>query len=50
MNDYLIEHDSEMLCLIRGKKGFFDRLFKESVTLKETFDSPVPLLILHDAP
>ncbi len=49
INDYLIENKSRMLCLIRGKKGFFNRLFKESVTLKETFDSPVPLLILHDA-
>ena len=49
MNDYLIENESRMLCLIRGKKDFFSRLFKESVTLKETFDSPVPLLILHDA-
>jgi nucleotide-binding universal stress UspA family protein len=49
MNDYLIENESEMLCMIRGKKGFFSRLFKESATLKETFDSPVPLLILHDA-
>ncbi len=49
INDYMIENESEMLCMIRGKKGFFNRLFKESTTLKETFDSPVPLLILHDA-
>jgi nucleotide-binding universal stress UspA family protein len=49
LNNYMIENDSRMLCLIRGKKGFFERLFKESVTLKETFDSPVPLLILHDS-
>ncbi len=49
LNNYIVENNSKMLCLIRGKKDFFSRLFKESVTLKETFDSPVPLLILHDA-
>ncbi|TGV04848.1 universal stress protein [Flavivirga rizhaonensis] len=48
LNDYLKKNDSKLLCLIRGKKDFFDRLFGESVTLKQTFSSPVPLLILHD--
>ena len=47
LNDYLVENSSGLLCLIRGKKGFLERIFKESVTLKQTFDSPVPLLILH---
>ena len=48
LNQYLLENDSGLLCLIRGKKGFLERIFKESVTLKQTFHSPVPLLILHD--
>jgi nucleotide-binding universal stress UspA family protein len=48
LNEYLIKNDSGLLCLMRSKKGFFERLFKESVTLKQTFDSPAPLLILHD--
>lgn len=48
LNEYLIKNDSGLLCLVRSKKGFFKRLFKESVTLKQTFDSPAPLLILHD--
>lgn len=45
---YLELDFSGMVCLIRSKKGFMDRLLHESVTLKQTFDSSVPLLILHD--
>ena len=48
LHDYISVHDSRLLCMVRGHKGFFNRLFKESVTLKQTFESPVPLLILHD--
>lgn len=48
LHDYITLNDSRLICLIRGHKGFFSRLFKESVTLKQTFESPVPLLILHD--
>jgi nucleotide-binding universal stress UspA family protein len=48
LNEYLEEEGTELLCLIRSKKGFFNRLFGESVTLKQTFSSSVPLLILHN--
>lgn len=48
LHDYIAISDSRLICLIRGHKGFFSRIFKESVTLKQTFESPVPLLILHD--
>jgi nucleotide-binding universal stress UspA family protein len=48
LNDFLTKEDAGMLCLVRSKKDFFNRIFKESVTLKQTFNSPVPLLILHD--
>ena len=48
LRDYIATHDCGMLCLLREKKGFFERLFTESVTLKQTFHSPIPLLILHD--
>lgn len=48
LNDYLTENNPGLLCLVRSKKNFFSQLFKESVTLKQTFSSPVPLLILHD--
>jgi nucleotide-binding universal stress UspA family protein len=48
LNEYLMKDFSGLLCLIRTKKGLMNRLLKESVTLKQTFNSPVPLLILHD--
>lgn len=48
LDDYLMKHSAGMVCLIRSKKGLIDRLLGESVTLKQTFNSPVPLLILHD--
>lgn len=48
LNDYLQKHGAGLLCLVRGKKDFFSRIFGESVTLKQTFNSHVPLLILHD--
>ncbi len=37
-----------LLCLIRSKKGFFARLIGESVTLKQTFHSPIPILVLRE--
>ena len=48
LSEYLMKDFSGLVCLIRSKKGFLDRLLGESVTLKQTFNSPVPLLILHD--
>ncbi len=48
LNNYLTKNDVRLLCLVRSKKSFFDRILNDSVTLKQTFNSPVPLLILHD--
>jgi nucleotide-binding universal stress UspA family protein len=48
LNDYLKQEDAQLLCLLRSKKDFFTRLFEKSVTKKQTFSSPVPLLILHN--
>jgi nucleotide-binding universal stress UspA family protein len=48
LNDYLTKEDARLLCLVRSKKDFFSRLFDGSVTLKQTFSSPIPLLILHN--
>jgi nucleotide-binding universal stress UspA family protein len=47
LREYLMTDYSGLVCLIRGKKGFMDRMLHKSVTLKQTFDSNVPLLILH---
>jgi nucleotide-binding universal stress UspA family protein len=48
LNVHIQNNDTDLLCLLRTKKDFLDRLFKGSVTLKQTFNSPVPLLILHN--
>lgn len=42
--------DADMLCLVRrkhGQIGFFERLFRTSVTLNEVFHCEVPLMVLH---
>jgi len=48
MNTFIKKQDAGLLCLVRGKKGYLNRLFFESVTLKQTFNSIIPLLILHN--
>ncbi|NND04838.1 MAG: universal stress protein [Saprospiraceae bacterium] len=48
LESHLQKQPTQMLCMIRSKRGFFDRIFGESVTMKQTFNSPVPLLILHE--
>lgn len=47
-NTHLNNNNTDLLCMIRTKKGFFDRLFNGSVTTKQTFHSPIPLLIVHE--
>lgn len=48
INLFVFEENSDLLCLIRRKRGFWENLFHRSITTKEIFDSPVPLLILHN--
>ncbi|WP_299526851.1 universal stress protein [Winogradskyella sp.] len=48
LNVHVQNQDTDLLCLVRTKKDFFDRLFSGSVTLKQTFNSPIPILITHD--
>ena len=48
LNDYILKDGARLVCMVRTRKGFFNRIFNESVTLKQTFHSPVPLLILHE--
>ena len=47
-----VEHSNpDLLCLVRRDRstiGFFERLFKDSVTSTQVFSCEIPLLILHD--
>jgi hypothetical protein len=47
LKEHLLKEGAGLLCLIRRERGFFGRIFGESVTLKQTFSSYVPLLILR---
>ncbi|MFT6321345.1 MAG: nucleotide-binding universal stress UspA family protein [Granulosicoccus sp.] len=48
INLFVFEENSDLLCMIRRERDFWSNLFHRSVTTKEVFDSPVPLLILRD--
>lgn len=48
LNEYINKQGAAMLCLVRTQKGFLGKLFNESVTLKQTFDSAVPIMVLHN--
>jgi nucleotide-binding universal stress UspA family protein len=47
LNVHINNNDVDLLCLVRTKKDFFNRLFNGSVTLKQAFNSPVPILVMH---
>lgn len=47
LNVHIQNNDTDLLCLVRTKKDFFGRLFGGSVTLKQTFNSSVPILVIQ---
>jgi hypothetical protein len=50
ISEFVSSSGADLLCMVRRKHnriGFFERLFKESVTLTQVFHCEVPLLILH---
>lgn len=48
INAFVRESQADLLCMVRRPRGFFERLFRGSVTRKEVFHSPVPLLVLME--
>ena len=48
INEFVKTTDADLLCMVRRRKGFFEGLFKGSSTLKQVYNSPVPLLVLID--
>ncbi len=46
MNEFVKDNEADLLCMIRRKRGFFEALFKGSSTIKQVYNSPVPLLVL----
>ncbi len=48
INEFVDRQQADLLCMVRRKKGFFESLFKGSATLKQAYNSPVPLLVLME--
>ncbi len=44
---YLSDHPHDLLCVIRRKRGFFERLFKPSKVKKSAFNADLPMLVLQ---
>ena len=44
--EHLHEEDPDMLCVIRRKRGFFQKLWQDDRVKKIDFDSNIPLLVL----
>lgn len=48
LNEFTNAYPTQIMCMVRRKKGFWNRLFFKSVTREELFNCPVPLLILKE--
>ena len=48
IKSFVAEMDADLLCMIRRKRSFLERIFHQSVTKEEVFHSQIPLLVLHD--
>lgn len=44
--EHFQSHNPDMLCVIRRKRGFFNKLWEKNVVLKKEFHTSKPLLIL----
>lgn len=48
INNFTYNQKGDLLCMIRRKRGFWKSVFGKSTTSKSVFNSPAPLLILHE--
>lgn len=48
INNFVTDYQAGLLCMVRRRRGFLEEVFHVSATTREVFNSPVPLLILHD--
>jgi nucleotide-binding universal stress UspA family protein len=42
------EHNPDMLCVVRRKRGFFNKIWEDNEILKKDFSSSVPVLVLSE--
>lgn len=48
IREFIEQEDCDLLCMVRRKKGFFESMFKKSITKAQVFDNRIPLLILPE--
>lgn len=48
INEYIRQHDSELLVMVAHKHTFFERVFSKDHTLAMTHETEVPMLVLQD--
>ena len=48
INGFVGDYQANLLCMVRRQRGFLEEVFHVSATTREVFNSPAPLLILHD--
>lgn len=48
INQFIEENNCDILCMIRREKGFFERLFKRSITKTQLYNNLIPLLVLPE--
>lgn len=48
ISEFTYNQKGDMVCMIRRKRGFWESVFHKSTTSKSVFNSPAPLLILHE--
>lgn len=46
INEFIRDHKSDLLCMIRREKGFFESIFKKSITKTQVYNTRIPLLVL----
>ncbi|MGB1242553.1 MAG: universal stress protein [Chitinophagales bacterium] len=46
--DKFIEEDCDLLCMVRRQKGFFESIFKKSITKTQAYNNRIPLLVLPE--
>ncbi len=48
LTDFAQDYDAGLLCMIRRKRSFLERIFHQSATKREVFQIRIPMLVLQD--
>lgn len=48
INTFISQNKCDLLCMIRRKRGYFQRIFKTSISKTQLYDSAVPLLVFPE--